>query len=180
MWTNSANWSATAFPSGSETATFDKHRKRQHLDQSGRSVFLSQHHVHRRVRRRLHAGSRRAEGHAAERKCHLAGRKRGGPSTVQTDLELPLSNSGITFRNDNPSQTLAFRKKSMATPRRGNQSVYVQGTDDHHPRQPRPLFEHAKRLSSVLRLPDAERQHAAHPASLDGTNAVLNIALGKP
>lgn len=128
MWTNSANWSAVAFPYGSSTATFDN------AGNGNTSINLAGLYSFPNITFTGASVGAYTLGLVGQKVTLQNGNviwlaeSAAADQTVQTDLELPLSNSGITFRNDNPSQTLAFGKIYGYTTAGATKSVYVQGT----------------------------------------------------
>jgi autotransporter-associated beta strand protein len=180
MWTNSANWSASPFPSGSVTATFENAGNgNTSVNVDGLSTLLNL----------TFSGPSVAAytiGSAGQKVTLLAGgtvwlaANAANDQTLQTALELPSGNSPVTFRNDNPAQTLTLGKVHGYTTAGATKSVYVQGSG------PIILQGDLDRYASGLNLYH-QSPHALTlngnaqltQLSLDGTNAVLNIASGK-
>ena len=180
MWTNSANWSASPYPSGSETATFDNAGNgNTTVDVGGLSSLLNLTFTGPSV-------SAYTIGTSGQKVTLLEGgifqlaADAANSQTVQADLELPASNSSFTFRNDHPAQTLTLGQVQGYTTGTSIKSVFAQGVG--------PITvqgDVVRYLSSINLYHQSTNALALNGNTqltqllLDGTNAIVNIAAGK-
>jgi len=127
-WVNSANWSATPYPSGNETATFNgPGNGNTDLSVAGLGSILNITFTGASV-------AAYTVGSPGQKVTLLAGgtvRLSGDAAnsqTVQTDIELPTGNSSVTFQNDTPAQTLTLGKVHGYMTAGATKSVYVKGS----------------------------------------------------
>ena len=180
LWTNSANWSASPYPAGSETATFgNAGNGNTSINLTGLFSFPNITFTGPSVGTYTLGTS----GQTVTLQSGNVVRLDASATTdqiIHADLVLPLSNSGITFRNDNPAQTLTFGKIYGYTTAGATKSVYVQGTG------PVTIQGDLDRLASGLNLYHQSSGILTLNGNtlltqlfLDGTNAVVNIGSGK-
>jgi autotransporter-associated beta strand protein len=180
LWTNSANWSASPFPSGSVTATFDNAGNgRTSVSVDGLGGLLNITFTGPSV-------AAYTIGSSGQKMTLQSGgtvwltESAANSQILGTALELPSGNSPVTFRNDNPAQTLTLGKVHGYTTAGATKSVYVQGSGPI-------IFQgDLDRYASGLNLCHQSANVLTlngnaqlTQLSLDGTNAVLNIASGK-
>jgi autotransporter-associated beta strand protein len=180
IWTNSANWSASPFPSGSQTATFDNAGNgRTVLDIGGLAEMLNI----------TFTGSSVAAytiGNSAQQFLLQAGGEirltdtAANSQTINANLQFPTGNSSISFRNDNPGQTLTFNKVIGFTTAGATKSLYLNGTG------PITVQGDLDRDQSGLNVYDNSTNTVTLGGNakltqlyLDGTNAVIGVGSGK-
>ena len=180
LWTNSANWSASPYPSGGNTATFDNAGNGYTtLDLSGLVTLLNMSFTGPSVAAYTLGTSEQKvtllTGSTVWLKADAA-----NDQTIQADLELPLSNTSVTFRNDNPAHALTLGKVHGYTTAGATKSVYVQGTgpialQGDLDRYLSGLVVYHQTANTLTLNGDTKLTQLY----LDGTNAVLSIASGK-
>ena len=179
-WTNSANWSASPYPSGGNTATFNNAgNSRTALSADGLSGLLNITFTGPSVAAYTVGSAGQKVTLQANGKILLAADAANSQS-VLADLELPLSNTAFTFRNDTPAHTLTLGKVHGYATAGATKSVYVQGVG------PLILQGDLDRMLSGLVVYHQTTNTLTLNGDvyltqlyLDGTNAVLSIASEK-
>ncbi len=180
LWTNGANWSASPYPSGNDTATFDNAGNgNTAIDVAGLSSISNITFTGASVAPYT-IGSGGQEVLLSAGSTILMTADAANSQSVQAGLLLPGGNSSATFRNDSPLQTLTFGKVYGYTSGTMTKTLYMQGAG------PITFQDDLLRYLSVLNVYHQSTNDVTFNGnatltqlSLDGANAVLNIASGK-
>lgn len=180
LWTNSANWSASPFPSGSQAATFDNAGNgRTALDIGGLAEILNMTFTGSSVAAYTIGNSAQQFILQANGEIRLTDTA-ASSQRINANLQFPLGNSSISFRNDNSGQTLTFNKVIGLAIAGATKSLYLNGIG------PITVQGDLDRDQSGLIVYDNSTNTVALGGNvkltqlfLDGTNAVVNIGSDK-
>jgi autotransporter-associated beta strand protein len=179
MWSNSANWSASPFPQGDQTATFDN------AGNGNTAISLAGLGQIRNITFTGPSAAPYTLGLAGQSVTLIAGGEirltetAANSQVIQAGLELPLSNASFTFRNDHPGRTLTFNRVYGYEAAGATKTLTINGAG------PVTFLGDLDRINSGLVL-----NHASSGAltlngntrltwlNLDGTNAMIDLGAG--
>jgi len=179
-WTNSANWSASPYPSGGNTATFNNAGNgRTALSAEGLSTLLNMTFTGPSVAAYTVGSAGQKVTLQADGTILLAADAANSQS-VLADLELPTGTVASTFRNDNPDRTLTLGRIHGYTAGGVVKSLYFDGAG------PMIVQGNLDRMASTIHVYHRTTNTLSFTGAaagltqlaLDGAGALLNLGTG--